>query len=99
MTPSQIHRQRMLQRLDDEAEEPHGIRAVNHAVIVGQRKRQHLPGYKLVVLPYGLDRAARHTENRHLWLIDERREECAAQSTEIGDREDAARHFLEAQFL
>ena len=66
-------------------------------MVVGQRQRQVEPRNELAVARHGFDDAARHTEDRDLRRIDDRREEAAADAAETRDREHAALDVVGAQ--
>ena len=71
-------------------------RAIDDAMIVGQRQRQHQARHESAVLEYRLHRRARHAEDRHFRSIDDGRERRAADAAEAGNRESSrpasARH-------
>src|SRR5688572_27537634 len=94
---SERHQQRLLECLGDPAKEPRRISTIDHAVIVGKRERQHQSWLERGAGPGRLLRAARDTEDRDLWPIDDRREGGAADATEVGDRHARALHFVERE--
>src|SRR5512138_3882440 len=73
-------------------DEPRRLRAVDDAVIVRERQRQHQPRRERLSVPYRLHRAARHAEDRDLRRIDDRRESRAPYAAERADREAPALH-------
>src|SRR5699024_7475100 len=89
----------LLETLLDRGEESTGIRAVDQAVIVGQRQVCHRP-YGDVVAAVGVvgdDRSLHHrtgAENARLRLHDDRRVEQCAVAADIGDRERAATELV-----
>src|ERR1041385_1841775 len=86
MTSAEQRKQeRLLDGLHDPTQEAHGVGAVNHAVIVGEREWQQLPRLELPVSPHGLDDAARDPEERDLGPVDDRREIGAADAAQIAD--------------
>src|SRR5712692_5332678 len=66
--------------------------AVDHAVVVRQRERQHEARRELLAVPRWPDRRARDTEDRHFRRVDDRREGAAADAAEAGNGERAALH-------
>ena len=80
---------RTLTRCDHE---PRGGRAVDHAVVVGQRQRHHQARHELATVPDRLHRRARDAEDRDLGRVDDRRERRPADPAERRDRERAALH-------
>src|SRR6185437_1681942 len=67
--------------------------AVDDAVIVGERQRQHQPRHEAALAIYGTHRRARYAENRDLGRIDDRREGGTADAAETGDGETAPLHL------
>src|SRR4249920_2432581 len=74
-----------------------GQRAVDHSMVVGQRDRQHEPGDELRSIPDGGHLGPHHTENGHLWCVDDRREAGAADAAQTRDGERAALHVTRGQ--
>ena len=79
--------------------EARGRGAVDHAVVVAQRQRQHQPRRELAAVPHRLRRRLRHAEDRDFRRVDDRREAGAADAAERGDREAAALHVGRAELL
>ena len=77
--------------------EARGERAVDDAVVVGERQRDHQPRHELAPVPDRLHRRARDAEDRDLGRVDDRREARAAEAAEGGDRERPARHVRRAE--
>ena len=67
--------------------EARGERAVDDAVVVGERQRDHQPRHELAAVPDRLHRRARDAEDRDLGRVDDRREARAADAAERRDRE------------
>src|SRR5512141_94065 len=79
-------------RLAEEAGEADGRGAVDGAVVVRERQRQHQPRHERATLIDGLVSRFRHPEDRDLRRVDDRRERRAADSAEARDREARALH-------
>src|SRR5208282_1158755 len=77
--------------------ESRGRRAIDHAVVVGQRQRQNQPRDELLAIPYRSRGGAADAENGDFRSVDDRREISAADAAEAGDRKAAALHVGRAQ--
>ena len=64
--------------------------AVDDAVVVAQRQRQHQARLELLPSQTGFIATSRHAEDRHFGRIDDRRERRAADAAERTDRETPA---------
>src|SRR5690606_38606071 len=82
------------ERLGEPGREANRVGAVDHAMIVRQRQRQHQTRHELAVLIDRTPLAARDAEDRDLRRIDDRREERAADAAEARDGEYAALHLV-----
>src|SRR5689334_5259374 len=78
--------------LGEVAREARGRCAVDDAVVVRERQRQHLPRRELAAVPHGPGRRLRDAEDRDLGRVDDRSERGAADAAERRDRERAALH-------
>src|SRR5690606_14720050 len=59
--------------------------AIDHAVIVGQRQRQHQTRLKCLAIPDRLHRGTRHTQDGHFRRIDDGCEVRAADAAQRGN--------------
>src|SRR6478609_5000955 len=84
-----LHRQqeRLLKGFRDPAQESGRIGAIDQAMIVGERKRQHLPGLEFAIHPDRLHAGTRKPENRDLGKIHNRRKSGAADTAQVRNRE------------
>src|SRR5206468_10627974 len=88
----QHHATQVGEQLAEIRREARRLRAVDDAVIVRQRHWQHQSRREFLAVPNWLGRALRHTEDRDLGGVDDRRERRAADATERRDRKAAALH-------
>src|SRR6266850_968354 len=63
------------------------VGAVGDAVVERERDRQERPRHDLALEHHGLLAGARHAENGHLGVVDDRDRAGAAQRADVGDRE------------
>ena len=88
---------RQLKILAQKFSKPHNkasrVRSVDHPVVVRERKRQHQSFVNFSVNDFQLGPAARHAQDADFRVVDDRRERCAADATEVGDREAGTLHF------
>src|SRR6185295_10114570 len=87
----------LLERLGDPAQEARAVGAVDYAMIVRQRQRQHQSRLEAVAVVDRLGAASGNAEDRHFGPVDDRRERRAADAAEIGDREPATLHVVERE--
>src|SRR5262249_48934628 len=87
----------LFERFGDPAQESVRVGAVDDAMVVRQRQRQHQPRLELRAVPRGLVAAARDAEDRDFGPVDDRAEPHAADAAEVRDRDDAARHLVERE--
>src|SRR5437867_1539959 len=74
-------------------------RAVDDAVVVGERQRQHQPRSEGAVLVDRPHLRSRHAENRYFGCVDDGRERRTADAAEAGDAEAAAAHAVGLEFF
>ncbi len=72
-------------------------RAVDHAMVVGERQRHHQARRERLAVPHRLGGALRHAEDRDFRRVDDRRERRAADAAQARDREAAALHVGRAE--
>ena len=88
----------LLERVDDVAQEAHAVGAVDRcgdrrtATAAASGAARTAPSFHT-----GSVRDARHAEDGHLGLVDDRRERRAADAAQVGDREAAALHLVERE--
>src|SRR5690606_14628732 len=70
---------------------------VDHAVVVGQRQRQHESRLELLAVPDRLHGRLRHPEDGNFRRVHDRREAGAADAAQGADRETAAGHLGRAE--
>src|SRR5690606_33637579 len=85
------------QRLADVVDEARAFGAVDDAVVVGQRQRQHLARDELLAVPQRFHGQLGQTQDGHFRRVDQRREVGATDAAEAGDREGAALHVGRAE--
>src|SRR5207342_428445 len=93
----QGEQERLFEHLGDPADEAGAVGAVNRAVVVRERQRQHQARDELAVLVDRLHTAARDAEDRDLRRVHERRKRGPADAAEVADAERRALHLLERQ--
>src|SRR3546814_19979236 len=76
------------ERTGQKSGEPCGGGAIDHAVVVAQRQRQHQPRRKLLAVPQRLGLRFGDTQNRHFRGVDARGECGAANAAERANRKD-----------
>src|SRR5437879_5014649 len=86
----QHHAPHVAEKRDEVTVETGRRRAIDHAVVEGQRQRQDQSRVELLAVPYRSRARAAHAEDRDLRRIDDRREVRAADAAQAGDREAAA---------
>src|ERR1041385_4777971 len=86
---------KILQHADQLADEAHRVRAVHHAVIVGQSERQDRTPPDLSIFDRRLQGRAADAEDRDLRLVDDRREVAAADAALVRDRKASALELIE----
>src|SRR5438552_5004981 len=74
-------------------------RAVDDAVVVGERQRQHQPRSEGAVLVNRPHLRSRHAENRYFGCVDDGRERRTADAAKAGDAEGAAAHAVWLEFF
>src|SRR5690606_17641290 len=74
--------------------EARGGGAVDHAVVVAQRQRQHQPRLEGLAVPDRLRLRLRHAEDRDFRRVDDRGERGAADAAQRADGEAAALHLV-----
>src|SRR5262245_43924711 len=89
--------ERLLKCLSNPSQKPGRIRAVDDAMIVRERQREHQARLELGSVPYRFMAAAGDAEDRDLRPVDDRAEADAADSSEIRNRDDTARHLVERE--
>src|SRR4029077_12059179 len=96
-----LHRQkkRLLECFRDPAQEAGGVRAVDEAMVVGERERQNEPRLEFSIDPFRLGARTRESKNRHFRMVDDGRKAYAANPTQIGDGEGTAFHLGRRDFL
>src|SRR6266567_6764271 len=96
-----LHRQkkRLLECFGDPAQEAGGVRAVDEAMVVGERERQNEPRLEFSIDPFRLGARTRESKNRHFRMVDDGRKAYAANPTQIGDGESAAFHLCRRDLL
>ena len=80
------------ERVRQELRDARAQRAVDDAVIVGERQRQHEPRRELLAVPHRLHRRLRNAEDGDLGRIDDGREQRAADAAQARDGEPRALH-------
>src|SRR5205814_2426125 len=93
----QHHAPHVAEKRDQVTVEARRGRAVDHAVIPGQRQRQDQPGVELLAVPYRSHARAAHAEDRDFGRSDDWREVRAADAAQARDREAAALHVRGAE--
>src|SRR5256885_11884757 len=73
--------------------------AVDDAVVVGERERQHQPWSECAVPVDRPHLRSRYAENRHLRCVDDGRERGATDSAEARDAEGTAAHAVGFEFF
>src|SRR6266545_4521397 len=73
--------------------------AVDDAVVVRKRQRQHQPRNERAVLVHRPHLRSRHAEDRDFGRVDDRRERRAADAPEAGDAEGTAAHAVGLELL
>src|SRR5712691_5404923 len=73
--------------------------AVDDAVVVGERQREHQPGNESTVLVHRPHLRSRHAEDRDFGRVDDGRERRAADAAEAGNAESATAHAVWLEFL
>src|SRR4051794_9873722 len=76
----------------EESDEACAERAVDHAMIVRERQRQHEAWRKFLPVPYRFHRRLADAEDRDFGRVDDRREVRSADSAEARYRKAAALH-------
>ena len=80
------------ERVGEEFRDARAQRAVDDAMVIRERQRQHQARHELPCLPHRLHRRLRHTEDGHLGRIDDGREQRAADAAQARDGEARALH-------
>ena len=75
--------------------ETRAVGAVGHAVVEGERERQQQPRHDLALAHHRLLARARHAEDGHLGVVDDRDRAGAAERADIRDRERAPAQVVE----
>src|SRR6266446_1927008 len=96
-----LHRQkkRLLECFRDPAQEAGGVRAVDEAMVVGERERQNEPRLEFSIDPFRLGARTRESKNRHFRVVDDGRKAYATDPAQIGDGEGAAFHLCRRDLL
>src|SRR6267378_6770337 len=96
-----LHRQkkRLLECFRDPAQEAGGVRAVDEAMVVGERERQNEPRLELSIDPFRLGARTRESKNRHFRMVDDGRKAYATDPAQIGDGEGATFHLCRRDLL
>src|SRR6202049_2394767 len=96
-----LHRQkkRLLECFRDPAQETGGVRAVDEAMVVGERERQNEPRLEFSIDPFRLGARTRQSKNRHFRMVDDGRKAYAPNPTQIGDGEGTAFHLCRRDLL
>src|SRR5713101_2744874 len=82
--------ERLLERLRNPAQKTGSVRAVNQAMVVGERERQDQPRLELSSNPFRLHARTREPKNGDLGMIHDGRKRRASDAAEVGDGEGAA---------
>src|SRR6266436_7802002 len=78
---------RLFECLRHPAQKTGGVRAVNQAMVVGERERQDQPRLELSSNPFRLHARTREPENGNLGMIHDRCERCAPDAAEVRNGE------------
>ena len=85
------------QRVVNEGNETVTISTVDHAVVEGERNRQHQTRHELFTIPHRLHRGLGNAEDSHFRRVHNRREVGSTQAADAGDGEATALHFARSQ--
>ena len=85
------------QRVVNDGNETGTISTVDHAVVEGERNRQHQTRHELFTIPHRLHRGLGNAEDSHFRRVHNRREVGSTQAADAGDGEATALHFARSQ--
>src|SRR5690349_5548387 len=97
--PSEQQPADVAELVGEEGGKARGERAVDHAVVIGERQRQHQPRRELLAVPHRLHLRLGNAQDGDFRRVDDRRERGAADAAQRGDREAAAGHLGRAELL
>src|SRR5271168_2313592 len=92
--PLSLHTQqeRLLERFRHPAQKTRRVRAINQAMIIGERERQNQPRLELSANPFRLHARTRKPKNGNLGMVHNRSKRGTSDAAKVRDGEGAAFH-------